>query len=116
MLVDEHLRHADERLRLLPKEAGRDDQLFELRRLRLHQRARIGVALEQRRRHQVHPRIGRLRRQHRRRQQLERRPVVELGVGVRMLRRQRVDDAPGDGGRLQWTGPFVQPTFEYESE
>ena len=50
------------------------------------------VAREQRRRHHVDPDVGRLRRQDRRRQQLERVAVVELAHRVRV----RLGEAPGD--------------------
>ena len=58
------------------------------------------VAGEQRRRHHVDPDVGRLGRQDRRRQQLERVGVVELahGVGVRL------GEAPGD---LAASGPWA---------
>ena len=59
---------------------------------RFRERARVGVALEQRRRDQVDARVGGLRRQDRRDEQLERRPVVQLGVGVRVLRLEPIED------------------------
>jgi hypothetical protein len=38
---------------------------------------------------------------------------VELGVCVRVLRGERLDDSTDSVGRLQWIGPpFDQPTFE----
>ena len=55
----------------------------------------VGVAGEQRRRDLVHPLVGALRGQDGRDQQLERVAVVELGVGVRMLRFELRHDAAG---------------------
>ena len=53
-LSDELLRHADQRLRLLAEEPGREDQRFEVRRSRPPASARAsGIALEERRRDQL---------------------------------------------------------------
>ena len=97
-----------ERLRLRAEETGGVNLRLELRRRRLRERARVGIALEQRRRDQVHALIGRLRREDRRDQQLEGVAVVELGVGVRMLRLERVEDVPRLGGGLHGRGFSAQ--------
>src|SRR5581483_3762574 len=115
MLGDESLRHAEQRLRLRAKKPGGVDQRFELRRRRLRERLRVRIFLEQHRRDQVDARVGRLRRQDRRDEQLERVPVMQLGVGVGMLRLERIEDLARLASGLQWIGPLFQPTFVYES-
>ena len=85
MLRDERLGHADQGLRFLAEEAGGFDLLLERWRTSFRQGGRIQVALEQGGCDEVDPRIGRLRRQDGGDQQLERRPVVQLSVGVRVL-------------------------------
>ena len=70
--LDQRLRHADQRLRLGAEEPGRVNLRLELRGGRLGQRPRVRIAGEQRGRHQVHALVGRLRRENRRHQQLER--------------------------------------------
>ena len=92
MLLHEGLRHADERSGFRAEESGRMNLRLERRRRRARQLVRRGIPLEQRRRHQVHALVGRLRREDRRHQQLERRGVVQLGVGVGMLRLQLVEN------------------------
>ena len=93
--LDERLGHADQRLRFLAEEAGGLDLLLELGRSRAPAPPRRDSA-EQRRRDHVDARVGGLRRQDRGDQQLERVPVVQLGVGVRVLLGERLDDAPGE--------------------
>jgi len=112
VLGDERLGHTDQGFGLLSKEAGGLDLLFERRLARGGERRRVRILCEQRRRHHVHPRIGRLRRQDRRDEQLERVAVVELRVRIGMLLGQCFDDAASDFLRFQWTGPLDQPTFE----
>ena len=53
---------------------------------RLRERTRVGIALEERRRDLVHALVGALRREDRRDEQLVRRRVMQLGVGVGVLR------------------------------
>ena len=116
LLRDEGLRHADERAALLAEEAGSLDERLHLRRVGVGERTRRGEAGEERRCGLVHARVGGLRRQHRGNEQLERVVVHEFRVRVRMLPGQGLDDATRGGGRLQWTGPLLQPTLEYDSE
>src|SRR5581483_3298004 len=85
-------------------------------RVSLRERRRSRVTREERRRHHVDPNIRGLRRENRGDEQLERVAVVQLRVGIRMLLGERVDDPAGVSGGLQCTGPFDQPTFEYDSE
>ena len=98
VIRDQRLRHAEERFRLGAEESGRVNLRLELRRCGPGERARVGVALEQCRRHRVDERVGGLRGQDRRRQQLERRREVQLGVGAGMLRLELVEDL----ARLSW--------------
>ena len=92
VLGHERLRKALDGLRLHAEEAGGLELRFELRRARGSQRACIGIAREERGRDLVHALVRRLRRQHRCHEELERRPEIELGEGVRMLRRKQVQD------------------------
>jgi hypothetical protein len=101
MFVDEHRRHADERLGFLAEEAGRDDLFLEHRRLGPRQRVRPRVAREQGRGDHVHPRVGGLRRQDRGDQQLEWIAVVQFRVGVRVLLGEPLDDPARGRRRLQ---------------
>ena len=63
-------------------------------------RGGVGITLEQRRRHHVHARVGGLRRQNRRYQQLVRSRVVQLRIGVGMLRFELPHDLARRAGRL----------------
>ena len=74
------------------EEPGRVNLRLELAGVAFASAGGVGIALEQRRRDHVHALVGRLRRQDRRHQQLERVPVVQLGVRVRMLRLELVED------------------------
>ena len=91
---DEPLRHADERFRFLAEETGRENHGFELARRRLSERARIGILGEERGRHHVHARVGRLRGEDRCHQQLERVPIMQLRIGAGMLLGECFDDSP----------------------
>ena len=115
VLGDEHLRHADQRLGLLPEEPGRQDQPLELGCVGPRQRPRVRIALEQRRRDHVHALVRGLRRQDRGGEQLEGVAVVQFGVGVRMLLGERLDD-PASRGRglhassdFSGSGPLLRP-------
>src|SRR6185436_13193663 len=117
VIVDQRLRHADQRLRLLAEEPCRVDRFLEVRRLRLGERPRIRISLEERRRDHVDARIGRLGRQHRGDEELVGVLVLQLGVGVRMLRLEQVEDVPCPGRSLQCVLlSLFQPTLVYESE
>src|SRR5207247_3805017 len=114
----QRLRHAQQRLRFRAVEAGRMKLRLELRGRGARERARVGVAREERRRHQIHARVGRLRGQDRRDEQLERRRIVQLGVRVRMLRLERIQNPSRVARALQCVvpDPLFQPTLLYESE
>jgi hypothetical protein len=110
-------RHAEQRLGLLPEETGRDDLLLERGLLRARKRARVRLLVVACGRDVVDASVRRLRGENRRDEQLERVAIVKLGVCVRVLRCERLDDSADGVGRLQWIGPPLdQPTFEYVSE
>jgi len=113
VLLHERLRHADQGLCLGAVEAGGVNQRLEVGGRRLRERARVAVFPEQRRRHHVHAHVGRLRRQDRRREQLERRPEVQLGISVRVLRLELVDNRAGLTGGLH--GLFAISDFGFQS-
>jgi hypothetical protein len=92
MVFDERLGHADERPGLRAEEAGRVNLRLELLGGRVRERARVAISREERRRDDVDARIGGLRGQNCRDEQLERALVVELGVRVRMLCLEQVED------------------------
>ena len=101
MLVEEHVGHADDRLRLLPKEPGLEDQPFDFDRHSRRQCTGVGVLREQRRRDHVDSQIGGLRREDCGYEQLEGVAVVQLSVGVRMLRVELVEDRLSGPRRMQ---------------
>jgi hypothetical protein len=68
----QHPRRTLDRLRLIPKESRRPNQLLKLRQGSRSHRLRRRKRLEQRRSHQIHPHIRTLRRQNRRHRQLPR--------------------------------------------
>jgi hypothetical protein len=86
-------RHADQRPRLGPEESGGLNLRLEFVGRRPRQRARIGVASKESWRDLVDAFVGALRRQNRRDQQFVGVAEMKLGVRVRMLRRQRREDA-----------------------
>jgi len=98
---DQLLRHPDQGFRFLTKESGRQNLRLELGGCGLRQRARISIALEKGGRDHVDARVGGLRGQDCRHQQLERVAVMQLRIGVRVLLRERLDDPPGRLGGFQ---------------
>jgi hypothetical protein len=87
MLFDDSGARGLDILRLVAKEAGRLDQLFELGQRRGGERRGIWKTGEQRRRDHIHPDIRALRRKDRGDQKLQRRVVRQstLRVGVVLL-------------------------------
>ncbi|MPN02405.1 hypothetical protein SDC9_149621 [bioreactor metagenome] len=81
-----------QRRRLVAEEAGGPNDLFEFGPVGLSQRLRGRPAREKHRGDFVHPDIGRLGRQHRGDQQLERTREVELAARVRVGRAQQLED------------------------
>jgi len=98
VLRDELVRHPKERTGLLAEKAGRDNLPLEVCCRRPGKRLRVGITLEQGRRHEIDARVGGLRRKNRGHKELVRVPVLEFRVRVRVLLRQRVDDAANDCG------------------
>src|SRR5690606_27579268 len=94
VLVDQRVRHRDQVPRLAPEEAGRVDELFDLLLLRAGQVLWCRVPREEGGRDLVDPLVGALRREDRGDEELERVLVVERALGVRILRREAVQD-PG---------------------
>ena len=68
-----------------------ENQRLQIGGCRGRERSGIRIALEQRRRDEIHP-VGRLRRENFRDQQLERVTKVQLRRRIRVMRRQRSDD------------------------
>ncbi|HEX2444322.1 MAG TPA: hypothetical protein VHJ77_10295 [Vicinamibacterales bacterium] len=100
MLLDERDRHAGERLRFHPEEAGGLNLGLELRRGCPGQRARVRVSFEERRRDLVDALVGALRRQDRRDEQLVGTAEVELGERARVLTLELFEDLASLPGRL----------------
>ena len=100
MLVDERLRHADEARDFIRKNRSAESAARALRVSARGERAGVRIAREQRGRDLVHARVGALRRQDRRHEQLVRRSEVQLGPGVRdaALSRRSRDRAARDAG------------------
>jgi hypothetical protein len=94
VVSDEALRGSDECFPFLIEKSRRPDEWFEIGRRRVGECTRIGVLLEERGRHHVHAHVGRLRGEDGRHQQLERVPIMQLRIGVRMLLRECFNDSP----------------------
>ena len=109
MLLDEGLRHADERFRLRAEEAGGLDLRLEFRRRRPRERARVRVALKERGGDAIHPLVRALRRENRRDEQLVGRLEVQLGVGVGVLSLERRHDPARFRRGLGRLGGFCGP-------
>lgn len=82
-------------LRLLPEEARRRDERFQLLATRCRITRGIGVSLEQGRRHLVHSLIGALSTQHSSHEQFQRRSKVELAMSVRVGLGEDLKDLAG---------------------
>jgi len=123
VLCHDCLRHSDQALGLVAEEPGGLDDLFELRLSSLSQGSHIGISGEQDRGHQIHPRIGALRREDRRAEQLKGIAMVQragcVGIGLleslkgyrRPLRRTRgglstFDGFPDSGLRRATRFPY----------
>ena len=88
MVPHESSGKADDVLRLVPEEARRSHDLFDVLLMRIGQRLGIGISREQDRGHHVHAHIGRLCREDRRNRELERVRILQLAVGIGILREQ----------------------------
>jgi hypothetical protein len=77
---------------------------LELALIRPSEGSGIGIARKQGWRHQVDALVRRLGGQNRRDQQLERVRVMQLGISIRMLGFERVQDATGLARRLHFNG------------
>src|SRR6185437_7044915 len=86
---------AEDDVGLVPKEACRLDDLFDIFLLRGAERGGRSIALEQRRRHQVDALVGALRAEDRRDEELEGRLEVERAVGAWIVRGEPVVDLGG---------------------
>ena len=98
MTFHQRARHAHERLRFRSEEACRVNLPLQLSAFGRRERRRIRIPLEEGWRDAIDAGIGRLRRQNRGDEQLIWILVVELGVGVGMLRVQLPDDRQGTAG------------------
>ena len=96
--LDDGGTEVDHRVRLGPEEAGRPKHGLHLVAVGAGERLGGGPAREQRGRDRVDHDVGRLGRQHRGDEQLQRRLEVELAVGVRVALEQRAVDAAGPAG------------------
>ena len=105
VVLHERLCHPDQRFGLGAEKAGRMDLRLEFLLRRLRQCGSGRITLEQRRRDHVDALIGRLRRQDRRDQQLKGVGVVQLGVGIRVLGLQPVEEVPRLGGAFHCGPP-----------
>ena len=101
--LDERASCAHNRARFAAEKSRGDDHRLDGFGFDRGQRARIRIFLEERRRDDVDARIGGLRGKDRRDQQLERRTVMELGVGIRVLLLEPIEDGDGLGTRA-WIG------------
>ena len=99
--LDERLTETDDRVRLVPEEAGRLDQLLQLRPRRPGVVGRRPEPREHRRGDQVDPHVGGLCRQDRGDRQLERVGEVEFAVGIRVPLRELAGQLPGPTGPRQ---------------
>jgi hypothetical protein len=113
MFSDQGARHSQQRLRLLAEETCRNDLLLECGLPGARERLGVGISRKECGSDHVHARIGRLRRENCRDEQLERVAIVKFGIGVRVLDCERLDYSSNCIGGLQWIGPPLdQPTFE----
>jgi hypothetical protein len=101
VLSNECLGHSDQRLGFGPKKPSGVDEGLELRGGRLREGVRVRKSREDARRHLIDAPVRGLCRKDGRDEQLERVPVVKLGVGARVLRFKRREDLPGVSWSLQ---------------
>ncbi len=101
VLLDEDARGADDGFRFRAKKTRRANLGFEIFRCGFRERGGIRVAREEPRRHQVHARVGGLRRQDRGDEQLERVAMVQLRIRAGMLAFKLVEDRTGFSGGFQ---------------
>ncbi len=103
-LLVQRPRHLHDRPRLLPVEASRADEVFELGEIRGGEIGGGPIAREQRRGDLVHLGVGALGREDRRHEQLQRIPVFERQTGDRVALAEDGGDSggagPGAGKRL----------------
>src|SRR6266540_1437954 len=116
VVIDEGARHSDQGLCLLAKEPGRFDRLLQLAGIGIRERLCVCVSGKQRRCDLIDTLVARLRGEDGGNEQLERRAVVKLRIGVWMMALERIENALCDRLRLQCTGPFDSTGGVWDSE